>query len=293
MRLVLPFARLHANLSRLARHGPAEPAGAPGPRSDARRPIPGRRRMRKDAPPVDRARLDWALLAPALFALTLLTAGRPAAAEELDLGTNSAGIINFPTALDQRTPNLLQGAVELVDLATPDVRFANLRYGRQVGSLQLLADVYDSTEPAREFAYAEAKAKLRVISLDALHTEFAVGALARWTDQRSKDDTLLDNKPYSLLGVFTTELFPFEQWGAFLLNVYLDNRFADAGVKVQLYEGIRFVSETDYHIVDVKDDPHKWRFKAGLEFDGDRNFYAQILYDDIGNHARLQIGSGF
>jgi len=228
-----------------------------------------------------------------LLVATLIAIVPSARAEELEPGFNTAGVIDYPTALDQRTPNVLHGSLGLIDLAAPDVRPVNLRYGRQFANLQLLADIYWRTEPVREFDYAEAKAKLRVVSLEAQRTYIAIGAAGRWTDQRGKDETHLDNKPYSLLGVLTSELYPFDEWGAFLVNVYLDNRFADAGLKVQLYQNIKFVTELDYHHGDVNDNSKKLRTKAGFEFEGEQNFTFQILYDDAGNHARIQIGTGF
>jgi hypothetical protein len=217
---------------------------------------------------------------------------REAAAAELDPGANTAAVINTPTALDQPAANMARGILEIADLSAPDLRLASLGYSRQLGNLQLLLDAYARTQP-RNFDRAELKGKLRIVNLEALHTHMAIGALARWSDQEGKDAARLDNKPYSLLGVLTTEIFPFDQWGAFLLNVYVDNRFANAGLKVQLYEGIKFVAETDYHHGNVAAEPRPWRYKAGLEFEGDRNFYAQLFYDDDGNHTRLQIGSGF
>lgn len=238
----------------------------------------------------------WSALAlawPALLLAAALAAAPAAWAEELEPGVNAAGVIDFPTALDQPTPNTLHGTLDFIDLAAPDVRPVNARYGRQFGNLQLLADINWRTEPVREFDYGEAKAKLRVVSFEAQRTFIAIGALGRWTDQKSKDEARLDNKPYSLLGVLTTELYPFDQWGAFLLNFYVDNRFADLGLKVQLYQGIMFLTEVDYHHGDVNDAPNEWRTKAGFEFAGGQNFYTQILYDDAGNHARIQIGTGF
>jgi len=281
MNPVPPFAR--------RRSGPCSAAGRDG------LPAPSTglcRAGRRGGPGAGARDAAAPCLLPLLLVIALLAA-RPASAQELEPGVNTAGIIDYPTALDQRTANIAHGSIDIVDLAAPDLRVANLRYGRQLGNLQLLADFYGRTEPVRAFDYGEVKAKLRIVNLDALRTYFAVGALARWSDQKSKDESVLDNKPYSLLGVFTTELFPFEQWGAFLLNVYLDNRFADAGLKVQVYEGIRFVTEADYHHGDINAQPNKWRFKAGLEFEGERNFYAQILYDDVLKHSRLQIGTGF
>jgi hypothetical protein len=234
-----------------------------------------------------------AFLAAALAAALAAPAGRAAAAnDELDLSANPAGIIQYPTALDQLTPNSVRGTLEIYDLAAPDLRPANLEYGRQWNNVQLLADM-DWQPRARAFDHAEAKAKVRAINFDTQRTYIALGAIARWTDQTSKWKPVFDNRPYSLLGILTTELYPFDAWGAFLFNFYVDNRFADLGLKVPLYESIKFVAETDYHHGDVNNAPRKWRNKAGLEFDGDKDFYMQLFFDDAGNHTRVQMGWGF
>lgn len=217
---------------------------------------------------------------------------RTAIAQELEPSVNASSIIDFPTALDQVTPNIIHGTVETFDLAAPDLRPTAVGYGHQWGVFELLTDMYWQPQ-TRSFSYAEAKAKVRTINIDSQRTYIAFGAIARWTDQTSKHETVLDNKPYSLLGILTTELYPIDAWGAFLLNFYVDNRFADLGLKVQLYDAIKFVAETDYHHGDVNDLKNKWRSKAGVQFDGDKNFYMQLLYDDGGNHVRIQLGGGF
>lgn len=246
--------------------------------------------------PAPRRPAAFRLLGCSLVAAGLLVAFPilpPAGAQELEPGTNAAGVIDYPTALDQPTRNLVRGSLALVNVATPDLRPASAGLSHQFGSLQVLADLYWAAEPVRQFNYAEGKAKLRILNLDAQRTYLALGVVSRWTDQQSKDAAQIDNKPWSLLGVMTTELFPFEEWGAFLVNLYLDNRFFDAGLKVQLYQGIKFVSEVDYHHGDVNDQSQKWRTKAGFEFEAEQNVFFQILYDDGGNHARAQLGWGF
>ena len=229
-----------------------------------------------------------------LGAAVLALAGwsSPSFAEELDLAANPAGVIEYPTALDQITPNLVHGTLEIFDLAAPDLRPANLGYGRQWNNVQLLADM-TWLPLERAFDHAEFKAKVRAIGFDAQRTYVAFGAIARWTDQNSKWKAVLDDRPYSLLGIVTTELYPIDAWGAFLVNFYLDNRFADLGLKVQLYQSIKLIAESDYHHGDVNNAPHPWRFKGGLQFDGDKNFYMQLYYDDAGNHTRVQMGWGF
>lgn len=241
-------------------------------------PIPGR-----DAPKA-------AGLGAAVLALMLWSG--PLTAQELEPSVNSASVIDFPTALDQVTINMVHGTVEAFDIAAPDLRLANLSYGRQWGQAQLLVDT-NSEPKTRNFEYAEFKAKVRAISIDEQHTYIALGVVARWTDATDKEKIELDNKPYSLLGIVTTELYPFDAWGAFLVNFYLDNRYASLGLKVQIFQSVKIVTENDYHLGDVNHAPNKWRSKAGLQFDGDRNFYMQLLYDDAGNHMRIQMGAGF
>jgi hypothetical protein len=227
-----------------------------------------------------------------MAALWLVASGTHLAAQDLEPSVNAASVIDFPTALDQPTPNILHGTFEVFDLASPDLRPTGLTYGHQWNNVEVLTDAYWQPQ-TRTFDYADAMAKVRAINIDAQQTYIAFGAIARWSDQPGKTETVLDNKPYSLLAILTTELYPIESWGAFLLNVYLDNRYADAGLKVQLYPLIKLVAETDYHYGDINDDPHKWRNKVGVQFDGDKNFYMQLLYDDAGNHVRVQMGTGF
>lgn len=235
-----------------------------------------------------KARVVGALLA----GLCLAGNGTRIAAQDLEPSVNAASVIDYPTALDQPTPNILHGTFEVFDLAAPDLRPTSMSYGHQWNNVQVLADAFWQPK-ARTFDYADAKAKVRAIDLDSEQTYIAFGAVARWSDQSGKMETVLDNKPYSLLGILTTELYPIESWGAFLLNFYLDNRYADLGLKVQVYQSIKLVTETDYHHGDINDDPHKWRTKVGVQFDNDKNFYMQLLYDDAGDHLRVQLGSGF
>jgi len=234
--------------------------------------------------------LRAAVLGAAVLVLVLWSGALTA--QELEPSVNSASVIDFPTALDQLTPNMVHGTVESFDIAAPDVRLTNLSYGRQWQQAQLLVDS-NSDPKTRDFEFAEFKAKVRAISIDAERTYIALGVVARWTDTTDKEKTELDNKPYSLLGIVTTELYPIESWGAFLVNFYLDNRFASLGLKVQIFQSVKAVTENDYHLGDVNNARKKWRSKLGLQFDGDRNFYMQLLYDDAGNHIRIQMGAGF
>ena len=246
----------------------------------------------------------WMLCACLIGALSLCAVA-PAWAIDPDKGVNAASVIEYPTALDQTTTNTISGTVAIFDLGEPDLRPVNLRYGFQVGALQLLADSYWQTDP-KEFDHIEAKAKLRVLSLDEYRTYLAFGVLARYVDQKDKEPAVIDNKRYSLFGIVTTELYPFANWDAFLFNFYLDNRFADVGVKVPIYQFIRVVAEGDYHHAltetvekaskaDKNDDNdlNRWDSKLGIELEGDQNFYVQLYYATAGSRVRLQVGTGF
>jgi len=220
----------------------------------------------------------------------LLGLALPVRALELSPSINTASLIEFPTALDQRVDNTLHASVELVDVGEPDLRAENVRYGHQVGNLQALLDVHILTEPERKFDYAEARAKLRVFNLDRQRTYVALGALARLTEDK-EGEARIDHRPYSLLLIITTELLPTDKWGGFLTNFYLDNRFANLGFKVQLYDQLKAVAEVDYlHSTDVDD---RFDGKVGIEIEGEQNFYLQLYYKDSLGHALLQIGTSF
>jgi len=214
-------------------------------------------------------------------------------------GINSAGVIDFPTALDQPTTHAFHGTLEIFDLSEPDLRPVNFRYGFQLGNLQLLADSYWQTDP-KKFDHLEAKAKLRILNLDEYRTYAAIGFLARYVDQKDKEPAVIDDRRYSLFAIATTELYPIANWDAFLFNFYLDNRFADVGLKVPLYQFIRFVAEEDYHhglnedLKNLTDNQkERWIGKIGIELEGEQNFYVQFYYSTVGDHVRLQIGTGF
>jgi hypothetical protein len=214
-------------------------------------------------------------------------------------GIHAAGVIDYPTALDQTTTHTFHGTVEIFDLGEPDLRPVNLRYGFQIGNLQLLADTYWQTDP-KEYANSEAKAKLRVLSLDEFRTYLAIGFLARYVDKKEKEPIVIDDRRYSLFAIVTSEFFPFASWDAFLVNVYVDNRFASLGLKVPLYQVIRAVAEGDFHhglnteLKNLtKEQKERWQGKIGIELEGEQNFYVQLYYSTAGDHARLQIGTGF
>lgn len=216
----------------------------------------------------------------------------PLFAYELEPGINNAGVIEYPTALDQTLQHTAAATVEIFDLSKPDLAFENARYGLQLGALQFLGDIFMETEPDRDFDHAILRAKLRILYFENERTSIAVGGLARITDGSNEGDERIDNRPYSLLGIVTTELFPFEEWGGFLINAYLDNRVLNAGVKVQIYQFIKAVGELDYyHSSSHIDD--KEQTKLGIEIEGETNFYIQAFYAERHNHVLIQVGAGF
>jgi hypothetical protein len=230
---------------------------------------------------------------PALALALLLSALWPGAARafELERGTYAAGIINFPTALNQPTTHTIHGTLELTDIAKPELHPYNARYGFQYGSFQLLTDFWWRIEPVHEFDYAEIKAKLQVLSLDEYRSYLAVGLLGRAVQHTDERPQRIDNKPASLFLISTFELFPFDQWGGFLLNFYLDNRFVSLGTKIQLYQSIQFVAEAEHLHSTLRKD--KDNARAGISLEGIGSFYFQLLWTDQGKHALAQIGAGF
>jgi hypothetical protein len=216
--------------------------------------------------------------------------GAPLAAiKEAD--SNAAAVVEYPTALDQPMPQTVHAMVDIYDLGAPDLRALNAGYGYQYGNLQLLADAYWRPEPRGDLDRAEAKIKLRFLSLDEYGVYGAVGGVARYSGNRQQDIERLDDKPYSLLGVITAQFYPFAAMGPFLANFYLDNRFGSLGAKVPLLSVIRIVAEANYHHAAASGD--RWQGTAGLEFEGDQNFYVQFVYDTVNQHTRFKLGSSF
>jgi hypothetical protein len=224
-----------------------------------------------------------------VLAASLLPAATPAA--ELEQGVNQAGVINFPTALNQPTTNTLHTTLEITDIGKPELNLYNLRYGFQHGAFQLISDLNFRIEPVHDFDYAEVKAKLQVLSLDEYRSYVAVGLLGRAVRHSDERLARIDNKPASLFIISTFELFPFKDWGGFLLNVYLDNRFLTLGTKVQLYQSIQFVGEVEHLHSTLRQD--KTNARAGVSFEGLQNFYFQLLWSDQGKHLLAQVGTGF
>jgi hypothetical protein len=203
---------------------------------------------------------------------------------------NTAGVIAFPTALDQRQDHTFAATLALFDVGEPDIRAQNLRYGFQWGNAQFIADADFLTEPEKEFDHGEVKAKLRLMTFDKFLSSVALGLLGRVTDSE-EGDARIDEKPYSFFGIFTVELFPFQDWGGFLLNVYLDNRILSTGLKVQIIDQLQFVAESAYlHSTDVKE---RTSYSAGIEVDGEQNFYFQLFYNDPAGRVSIQLGTGF
>jgi hypothetical protein len=243
-------------------------------------------------------RRPLALVTGALFTGMLL-AGTTAWAIDPSKGLNAAGVIDFPTALDQNTTHTIHGTVEIFDLGEPDLRAVNLRYGFQVGQLQLLADTYWQTDP-KEYDHSEVKAKLRILSLDEYRTYAAFGIVARYVDKKDKEPFVIDDRRYSLFAVVSAEFYPIAKWDAMLANFYVDNRFASFGLKFPVFDFIRVVAEADYHhglddeLAGLTDkQKERWQSKIGIELEGEQNFYVQLYYSTAGEHARLQIGTGF
>lgn len=228
----------------------------------------------------------WTGLACTLFS------GATALAFELEPGVNTASVIEYPTALDQYLQHTVAGTIEVFDIGEPDLALENVRYGVQFGALQVLGDVYLLTEPDREFDHGILRAKLRILYFEPERTSIAVGGLARFSDGTDEGDERIDNRPLSLLAVITSELFPFQEWGGFLVNGYLDNRVANVGLKVQIYRFIKAVAELDYfHSSPNIDD--KEQLKGGIEIEGETNFYIQAFYAERLDHLLIQIGVGF
>lgn len=232
--------------------------------------------------------------------LALLVALVPLAghAAELEQGVNQAGVIDFPTALNQPTTHTLHTTIELTDIAAPDLNLYNVRYGFQHGAFQLLTDLFFTVdqkpiEGARthEFDYAQIRGKLQVLSLDEYRSYLALGILGRGVRHREERKARIDDKPLSLFAISTFEIFPFERWGGLLVNLYLDNRFFTLGGKFQLYQSIQLVGEVEHLHSTEREDKNNTR--VGLSFEGVQNLYFQLLWTDEGANWLAQVGTGF
>jgi hypothetical protein len=221
----------------------------------------------------------------------VLAAHDTARAFELEPGVNTAGVIEYPTALDQFLPRVVAGTIEAIDLGEPRLALENVRYGHQFGAFQLQGDAFFLTHPERDFDHGVIRAKLRILQFDPERLSIAIGALARITvDDAGK--RRIDDRPYSLLGIATAELFPFQQWGGILVNAYLDNRVLNGGLKVQIYRFIKAVGELDY-FHSSPDLADKIQTKGGIEIEGETSFFVQAFYAERFDHLLIQVGVGF
>lgn len=214
-----------------------------------------------------------------------------AAAFELEPGINAAGIIKYPTALNQPTSHTFHTTIELTDVGEPDLNLYNLRYGFQLGNFQLLTDLNYAIEPLHEFDYGEVKGKIQLLNLEEFRFAIALGLLGRFVQDKAESQARIDDKGASLLVVSSIELFPFGGWGGFLLNFYLDNRVFVLGLKTQLYTAIQLVAEGEMLHSTTRDDDRN--FRAGISIDGGKNLYFQFLFTDQGENFLIQIGGGF
>ena len=215
----------------------------------------------------------------------------PGSAFELEQGVYQAGVIDFPTALNQPTTHTIHTTLELTDVAEPILNLYNLRYGFQRGAFQLLADFHYLIEPLHEFDHAEVRAKVQVLRLDEFRSYLALGLLGRAVEKSQERPARIDDRPASLFAVSTFEVYPFSNWGGFLVNLYLDNRWGTVGLKMQLYQSIQAVGEfSRLHSTER----HERNFvRAGVAFEGLENFHFQLIWSDQGEHWLVQLGTGF
>lgn len=226
-----------------------------------------------------------------IFGFVLLSLSRAVMGYELEQSVNQAAVSAFPTAFDQPTRHLAQVVLEMTDVKEPIVNLASLRYGFQFRNFQLLTESRYQLAPEHEFDYLQVRGKLRVLNLDEFRTYMAVGLLGRYVQYNSEIAWRIDDHPTSLFVILTMELFPLQDWGGFLLNFYLDNRYFNTGLKVQLYPSIQFVAEGDYLHNTWRED--KFSGRVGFDVSGENSFHFQLLYSDEGKHVLTQIGFGF
>lgn len=241
---------------------------------------------------------------PALLGALLLCWTPGAGAQFLEEGMSTSSMVNYPTARDQLTDHALHASFQIEDIEEPLINLESFRYAFQLGNFQVMADARSRLEPEHEFDYAEVKGKLRVLNLDELRTNGAIGILGRGVEEHDEElerKARIDDRESSLFGVLTTEVFPFQTWGGVLLNFYLDNRVFSTGAKFQVYQFIKIVDEsTWYHSREVDayeavfgEEPDNQTNTLGLEFEGEQNFYFQLLYEDVSDSALIRLGTGF
>lgn len=202
----------------------------------------------------------------------------------------SAGVIRFPTALDQTEDNVFHASVEIEDIGEPDLAMSNARWGIQFGNFQLLTDLHLETEPGEAFDFGEIRGKLRVLPLDEISTDIAVGLLFRFAESGEKQR--YDDKEASIFGIVTTQLDLFPSAEPLMLNLYLDNLFVSIGIEVGIYQFIKVVGESDY-LHSTTDVPDRNTGRLGIEIEGEQNFYFQLFYTDGTENVVVQIGTGF
>jgi hypothetical protein len=203
----------------------------------------------------------------------------------------SAGVIRFPTALDQTEDNTFHGTVEIEDIGEPDLAMSNARWGLQIGNFQLLTDLHLETEPGEAFDFGEIRGKLRVLPLDEISTDIAVGLLFRFAESGEKQR--FDDKEASIFGIITTQLdiIP-DAEEPLMLNLYLDNLFVSIGIELGVYQFIKVVAESDY-LHSTTDVPDRSTGRLGIEIEGEQNFYFQLFYTDSTENFVVQVGTGF
>jgi len=222
--------------------------------------------------------------------LVLFQWAGPAFAVEPGAGVNSAGIIGFPTALDQTRTHTFHLSIDVVDVGEPDLRFESLRYGLQLGNFQLLTEAVRITQPEREFDRAVMWAKLRVLPIDELRTDISLGVLGRYADTPEGEDRI-DNRFTSLFLVVTNQAYLFGSL-ATLFNFYLDNLFVSFGFKTGVYQYVQVLGEVEYYH-SMADLPDRGFGKLGVEIEGEQNFYFQLFYSERVDGMVTQIGTGF
>ena len=205
-------------------------------------------------------------------------------------GMNAAGVIDFPTALNQTVSHSFHASVEILDIGEPDLRMDNLRYGYQLGDFQLLTDIHLITKPDRDLDYAEMRAKLRVLPLDEIRTDIAVGYLGRLVEAE-EDLARIDERKASLFIIITNQAYLFGTY-SLLTNIYADNLFVNFGLKMELYQFILLIGELDY-LHSMPELPERTFSKVGIEIEGEQNFYFQFFYSNTNENFLVQIGSGF
>jgi len=214
----------------------------------------------------------------------------PALAVDPAMTTNSAGVIRFPSALNQTNNNMFHLSLDVIDIGGPEMRAESFRYGHQWGDVQLLMDLYSITRPESDFDYGLVRAKLRILPLDEIRTTMSIGLLGRYADD-PEGKARLDDRAASLFAIITNQFY-FLGGLETLTNLYVDNVFANFGLKMEIYQFLMLVFESDYYH-SMAHLPDRSYNRIGIEVDGEQNFYFQLFYSDALDNVLLQFGSGF